>query len=143
MNDNGPHHPIAEAMRIAREEAAVRERLNASGSGAPSAVGEGIGNASGWVVVLGMIGAILGGIFGRGLMGAVVGAVVLGGGFAIVAWVGRKTARIWNRGPVFVWVILGAVGGWFLGALMHSDASGWAVAGMMGAGAFRYLMKDA
>lgn len=139
MSDNGPHHPIAEALRIAREEAAVRERLSGS-SGAP-AVGGGIGNAGGWVVFIAMIGAILGGIVGRGLMGAVVGAVVLGGGFAVVAWVGRKTSVIWNRGPVFVWVILGAVGGWLLGAAMHSDASGWAVAGMMAAGAFRYLTK--
>lgn len=138
MSDNGPHHPIAEAMRIAREEAAVRERGSGSGG---SAGGGGIGNASGWVVFFGMIGAVLGGIDGRGAMGAVVGAAVLGGGVALLAWIGRKTSRIWNRGPVFVWVILGAVGGWCLGALMHSDASGWAVAGMLACGAFRYMMK--
>lgn len=142
MSDSGPHHPIAEAMRVAREEAAVRDRLNAPLSGAPSAIGGGVGNATGWAVFFGMIGAVLGGIFGRGLMGAIIGAVMLGGGFALVAWVGRKTSSIWNRGPVFVWVILGAVGGWCLGALMHSDASGWAVAGMMAAGGFRYMMKD-
>lgn len=139
MSDNGPHHPIAEAMRIAHEEAAVRARGSGSGG---SAGGGGIGNASGWVVFFGMIGAVLGGIAGRGWMGAVVGGVMLGGGIALLAWVGRKTSVIWNRGPVFVWVILGAVGGWLLGAAMHSDAAGWAVAGMMVAGAFRYLTKD-
>ena len=42
--------------------------------------GGGIGNLGGWVLVLGMLGAIVGGILGSGLFGAIFGALLLGGG---------------------------------------------------------------
>jgi hypothetical protein len=143
MSDHGPHHPIAEAMRVAREEADIRDRINAPlSSGRPSHFGQGIGAASGWVVLFGMMGAILGGILGRGLTGAIVGAVVLGGGFGVVGFIGGMTSRIWDRGPVLVWVAVGGVAGYFFGAMITSDPINWAVAGMMLFGAYRFVTKN-
>jgi len=137
------HHPIAEAMRDAREMSDRIEQVNRPLGGAPSPFfGQGIGNAGAYVFFFAMIGAILGGLLGRSLMAAVVGAIVVGGMFGVIAFVGKLTSRIWNRGPVLLWVLLGGIAFFFLGAAMDSDPINWAVAGAMIGGAFRYMMKD-
>jgi hypothetical protein len=143
MSDNGPHHPIAEAMRTAHDEAQVRERLNAPHGGPRSSYfGQGIGNVGGWVWLFVILGALLGWLTGHGLTGAVIGAVVIGGAFALIAFVGKITSHFWNRGPVWVWVLLGAIVGFFLGGVMSGEGINWAMVGMMVFGAFRYMMKD-
>ena len=137
------HHPVAEAMREARKMSDQIEQVNRPISGATSPFfGQGIGNVGAYVVLFGMVGAILGGLLGRSLMGAVAGAVVVGGIFGVIAFVGKLTSRIWNRGPVILWVLLGSVAFFFLGALLNSDPINWAVSGAMIGGAFRYMMKD-
>ena len=139
MSD-GPHHPIAEALRTAREEAAVRNHNLPSGP-SPFA-GEGIGALSGWLFFFGMVGAVLGGVLGRGLSGAIVGALVFAGGLAVVGFVARRTSFIWNRGPAWLWGIGGFVLGAFVGVAMNSDAMGWGIALAMVCWAFRSVYKD-
>lgn len=139
MND-GPHHPIAEAMRVAREEAAVRDHMNAPMGGRSVFSGEGIGALSGWLCFFGMIGAILGGL-SSGIVGAIVGAGMFAGGVAVIALVARKTSFVWDRGPAWVWGIIGFVAGALLGASMQSDLLGWGLAGAMLFWGFRAVYR--
>lgn len=139
-DDYGVHHPVAGEMREARE---LRDRLaRQSTSNAPSPYrGQGIGAASGWGFFFGLVGAIIGAILG-GVVGAIVGAAVLGGVFMAIAFVGAKTMRVWNRGPVIVWFLVGGVLFFLVGGFLHGEGINWAFAGAPLAAAFRYLMKD-
>jgi hypothetical protein len=91
------HNPLAEAMQIAREEAAVRERTNAplnygglGGGGGP--IGPmGIGNLSGWATFFMMLAAIFFGIMGRSAIAAFLGAALTGGLFYVAGSLSKST----------------------------------------------------
>lgn len=139
-DDYGVHHPVAAEMREARE---LRDQLAHQNARGPRSAffGEGIGAASGWAFFFGLLGFAVG-IFMGGVVGAIVTAVVFAGVFLVIAFVARRTMSIWNRGPVFVWFILGGVVFFLIGGVLQGEGINWAFVGAPVAAAFRYLMKD-
>lgn len=139
-DDNDVHHPVARALREAHE---MGEQIASRGlRTTPSPFsGQGIGGAVGWAFFFGLLGFCVGLLVG-GWSGAIVGAVVFAAVFMAIAFVARLTMPIWNRGPVFVWFLLGGVVFFFVGGVLHGEGINWAFAGAPLAAAFRYLMKD-
>jgi hypothetical protein len=147
MSD-GPHHPIAHALQTARDEAAVRARMNGPMGGGGG--GGGIGNLSGWVVFFGMIGAIIGGILGRGFLGAIFGALF----FAVVIWgisafLGSSGGSAISRFSVLKWVLMGAFAGVVMAWLisleypdrMENLLTNWVIIGAIAFGGFRLIKR--
>ena len=128
MSDYDPYQSVRNA-----EEQGARDLQN---------LGRGAGRTSGFESPLlwGMVGALLGGLLGRGLIGALVGAAILGGGFALL-----KRGLISRDGlsdrAVLKWAILGALVG-MVGAFLFGRVSLMLCAGLGGAsGALAHIAK--
>lgn len=90
------HHPLAEALQTAREEAAARDRSNApinygGGSGGGPIGPIGIGNLSGWATFAMMLAAIFFGLMGRSAIAAFLGAALTGALFYIAGSLSKST----------------------------------------------------
>ena len=114
-----------------------------SGSGGFRGSGGGSAGLTGWAFPAGMIGAVVGGIVGRGPVGAVIGAAV----FAVAVWVlttvlhgigGAAAAR-----PILPWVIKGGIAGVVFGAILFIDETQKMTTGMTNVGIFGALTGGA
>ena len=71
-------------------------------------------------VLWGMVGAILGGILGRGLIGALVGIAVLGGGLYLVKRAFPASDQNVADSPRLRWALVGGAGGLLIAAVTRA-----------------------
>ena len=145
MNSSERHIQAMETL--AQNERERQMIFGENGGSGPSGFGQGIGNLGGWVMFAGMLGAVLGGLLGRGFVGAIVGAAMLAGPMWALGAFGRASSSAIGRGSVLTWTLIGAMGGAVLGAIIGSAghamsaAINWSILGAIVLGGFRLVKR--
>lgn len=123
-----PSERVAADLRQDYIDNMMRDQRNAPIGGSYGGGGGGgvaPGEWQGWAVPAGMIGAVIGGILGRGFLGAVIGALIFGGGVwtLVMMLKGVRGGGAVKDKPVIPWIFGGAVIGALLAGVLFLDES--------------------
>ncbi len=110
--------------------------ISGSGGFRGSGGGSGFAGLAGWAFPAGMIGAVVGGILGRGPLGAVIGAAVFAGAIWVPMMVLHGIRGNAATRPILPWMIKGGIAGVVFGAILFIDETQKMTTGMANVGIF-------